>query len=40
MAPAGRQRFTFDAYLIVEEQGEIEHEFLDGQVWAMADPLA
>ncbi len=36
MAQAVRQRFTVDEYLIVEEQGEIEHEFLDGQVWAMA----
>ncbi len=31
-----RQRFTFDEYLLVEERSEIRHEFLDGQVWAMA----
>lgn len=31
-----RQCFTFDEYLLVEERSEIKHEFLDGQVWAMA----
>lgn len=36
MAQAARQLFTFDEYLILEEIAEVRHEFLDGQVWAMA----
>lgn len=31
-----RQRFTFDEYLLLEEIAEVKHEFLDGEVWAMA----
>jgi Uma2 family endonuclease len=31
-----RHRFLFDEYLALEERGAIKHEFLDGQVWAMA----
>jgi Uma2 family endonuclease len=33
---AARQRFTFDDYLLLEEMAEVKHEFLDGEVWAMA----
>jgi len=33
---AARQRFTFDEYLVLEEIAEVKHEFLDGEVWAMA----
>jgi len=31
-----RQRFSFDEYLVLEEISEVKHEFLDGEVWAMA----
>jgi Uma2 family endonuclease len=31
-----RQLFSFYDYLVVEEMSPIKHEFLDGQVWAMA----
>jgi Uma2 family endonuclease len=31
-----RQRFTFDEYLQIEELAEVKHEFLEGEVWAMA----
>ena len=31
-----RQRFSFDEYLVLEEIAEVKHEFLDGEVWAMA----
>jgi Uma2 family endonuclease len=31
-----RQIFTFDAYVDLEEGSPVKHEFLDGQVWAMA----
>jgi Uma2 family endonuclease len=31
-----RQPFSFDDYVELEERGSIKHEFLDGQVWAMA----
>ena len=31
-----RQFFTFDAYVELEAGSPIKHEFLDGQVWAMA----
>jgi Uma2 family endonuclease len=36
MGLAARQRFTFDEYLQLEEIAEVKHEFLEGQVWAMA----
>ena len=36
MALAARQRFTFEEYLQLEEIAEVKHEFLDGEVWAMA----
>jgi len=36
MGFAARQRFTFDDYLVLEETSAAKHEFLDGQVWAMA----
>jgi Uma2 family endonuclease len=36
MGLAARQRFTFDEYLLLEEIAEVKHEFLEGQVWAMA----
>lgn len=31
-----RQRFDFAAYVQLEEDSSIKHEFLDGVVWAMA----
>jgi Uma2 family endonuclease len=31
-----RHHFSFDEYLLLEEIAEVKHEFLDGQVWAMA----
>lgn len=31
-----RQRFDFEAYVLLEEDSPIKHEFLDGLVWAMA----
>lgn len=36
MGVPARQRFTFDEYLLLEEIAEVKHEFLDGEVWAMA----
>jgi Uma2 family endonuclease len=36
MVVPARQRFTFDEYLVLEEIAEVKHEFLDGEVWAMA----
>jgi Uma2 family endonuclease len=36
MVLPARQRFTFDEYLILEDIAEVKHEFLDGEVWAMA----
>jgi Uma2 family endonuclease len=36
MVQAARQRFDFESYLALEEIAEVKHEFLDGQVWAMA----
>jgi Uma2 family endonuclease len=36
MALPARQRFTFDEYLVLEEIAEVKHEFLGGEVWAMA----
>lgn len=31
-----RQRFDFEAYVLLEEDSPIKHEFLGGVVWAMA----
>lgn len=31
-----RQRFDFEAYVLLEEGSPVKHEFLDGVVWAMA----
>jgi Uma2 family endonuclease len=31
-----RQPFTFEGYVDLEETSPVKHEFLDGQVWAMA----
>lgn len=36
MTQAARQLFTFADYLRLEEMSPVRHEFLDGQVWAMA----
>jgi Uma2 family endonuclease len=36
MGLPARQCFTFDEYLLLEEIAEVKHEFLDGEVWAMA----
>jgi len=36
MVQVARQRFDFEGYLQLEEISEVKHEFLDGQVWAMA----
>ena len=36
MGLPARQRFTFDEYLLLEDIAEVKHEFLDGEVWAMA----
>lgn len=36
MAQAARQRFTYEEYLQLEDVAEVKHEFLEGQVWAMA----
>jgi Uma2 family endonuclease len=36
MTQAARQRFTFQDYLSLEDVSAVKHEFLDGQVWAMA----
>jgi Uma2 family endonuclease len=36
MVRAARQHFDFESYLALEEMAEFKHEFLDGQVWAMA----
>jgi Uma2 family endonuclease len=33
---AARARFRFDEYVRLEERSEIKHEFLDGEVYAMA----
>lgn len=40
MTVAARQLFTFAEYLQLEEMSPIRHEFLDGQVWAMAGGTA
>jgi Uma2 family endonuclease len=36
MGLPARQRFTYDEYLVLEEIAEVKHEFLGGEVWAMA----
>lgn len=36
MSQAARQRFGFDEYLRLEEDSNVKHEFLNGEVWAMA----
>jgi Uma2 family endonuclease len=36
MVAAAHHRFTFDAYLTIEEDSGIKHEFLDGRVSAMS----
>ena len=36
MVAFARQRFTFGEYVELEETSVVRHEFLDGQVWAMA----
>jgi Uma2 family endonuclease len=36
MGLPARQRFSFDEYLLLEEIAAVKHEFLDGEVWAMA----
>lgn len=36
MVVVARQRFTFDEYIVLEETSGTKHEFLDGEVWAMA----
>lgn len=36
MVQPARQQFSFDGYLMVEEDSPIKHEFLNGEVWAMA----
>ncbi len=36
MGLAARQHFTFEEYLQLEEIAEVKHEFLEGQVWALA----
>jgi Uma2 family endonuclease len=36
MSAVARQHFTFAAYLQLEDTSNVRHEFLAGQVWAMA----
>lgn len=36
VAGPARQRYTFDEYVQLEETSPVKHEFLDGNVWAMA----
>lgn len=36
MGEPAHHRFTFDQYLMLEEDSGSKHEFLDGQVWAMS----
>jgi len=36
MGEPAHHRFTFDQYLMLEEDSGAKHEFLDGQVWAMS----
>jgi Uma2 family endonuclease len=34
--PAHRSRYTFDEYLTLEASSNVKHEYLDGQIYAMA----
>ena len=36
MNQPARQHFSFYDYVLVEEMGQVKHEFLNGHVWAMA----
>lgn len=36
MTQLARQRFSFDEYVELEVEATTRHEFLDGQVWALA----
>jgi len=36
MARSARQLYSFDSYVEMEASSTIKHEFLDGEVWAMA----
>lgn len=36
MSLVARQRFSFQEYVRLEAMSTVKHEFLDGQVWAMA----
>jgi Uma2 family endonuclease len=36
MRQLARQRFSFEDYVELEDTSDIKHEFLDGEVWAMA----
>jgi Uma2 family endonuclease len=36
MAQAAHHRFSFDEYLLLEQDSDVKHEFLGGQVWAMS----
>ena len=34
--PAPRHRYTFEQYLVLEEDGAVRHEFFDGDIYALA----
>jgi len=36
MARLAGKFFSFQEYIIVEQDSNVRHEFLDGEVWAMA----
>jgi Uma2 family endonuclease len=36
MGEPAHHRFTFDEYLMLEEDSGVKHEFAEGQVWAMS----
>jgi len=36
MAQSAHHHFTFDEYVVLEEDSGVRHEFLGGQVWAMS----
>jgi Uma2 family endonuclease len=36
MRQLARQRFSFEDYVELEAMSDVKHEFLDGEVWAMA----
>jgi len=36
MAEPARKPLTYDEYLAIERETDIRHQFLDGEVWAMA----